>query len=43
MNKLKLKHNKFDGCCLGKYKIYSIIAHTDKEFDIVLEKIDEHI
>ena len=43
MNKLKLKHKKFDGCCLGRYKIYSIIAHTEKEFDIVLEKIDEHI
>lgn len=43
MNKLKLKHKKFDGCCLGNYKIHSVIAHTDKEFDIVLEKIDEHI
>lgn len=43
MNKLKLKHKKFDGCCLGKYKIYSIITHTENEFDIVLEEPNEHI
>ena len=42
MNKLKLKHKKFDGCCLGNYKIRSIIAHTDKEFDIVLEALNEY-
>ena len=42
MNKLKLKHKKFDGCCLGDYKIRSIIAHTDKEFDIVLEALNEY-
>ena len=43
MNKLKLKHKKFDGCCLGNYKIHSVIAHTEKEFDIVLEELNEHI
>ena len=42
MNRLKLKHKRFDGCCLGNYKIRSIIAHTDKEFDIVLEALNEH-
>ena len=43
MNKLKLKHKKFDGCCLGKYKIRTIILHTDNEFDVVLEEPTEQI
>ena len=45
MNKLKLKHKKFDGCCLGKYKIHSITTYTDTdtEFDINLEDTNEHI
>ena len=41
MNKLKF-FELFYGCCFGKYKIRSIIAHTDKEFDIVLEALNEY-
>ena len=45
MKKLNLKHKKFDGCCLGKYKIHSITTYTDTdtEFDINLEDTDENI
>ena len=43
MNKLKLKHKKFDGCCLGKYKIYNVIATTPQQFEIILEEPNEHI
>ena len=42
MKKLEPKHKKFKGCYLGKYKIHSIIAHTDKEFDIVIEALNEY-
>ena len=41
MNKMKF-FELFDGCCFGKYKIHSIIEHTDKEFDIVLEALNEY-
>ena len=45
MKKLNLKHKKFDGCCLGKYKIHSITTYTDTdtEFDINIEDTDENI
>ena len=43
MNKLTLKYKKFDGCCLGKYKVRTVILHIDNEFDVVLEEPTEQI
>ena len=43
---MNILNNKiFNGCYLGKYKIYSVIQYTDteKEFDIVLEEQNDHI
>lgn len=39
----KLKHNIFNDCYLGKYKIYAVLSQTSVEFDIVLEEPNEHI